>query len=68
MSDETNWPGTVTQKAQNGFAEFFVPFVLFCGAFKIFHRLDFNVSITISGVTPKRTGMMLVPIPVVTKR
>ena len=29
---------------------------------------DFSVSRTISGGTPKRTGTMLVPIPVVTKR
>ena len=29
---------------------------------------DFTVSKTISGVTPKRTGTMLVPIPVVTNK
>lgn len=29
---------------------------------------DFTVSKTISGGTPKRTGTMLVPMPVVTKR
>jgi predicted RNA polymerase sigma factor len=31
-------------------------------------QCDFNVTNTISGGTPKRTGTMLVPIPVVTKR
>ena len=39
--------------------------------FKRRERRDYfvlNVSKTISGVTPKRTGMMLVPIPVVTNR
>lgn len=42
---------------------------------ELFHSLtrpgvycDFTVSKTISGVTPKRTGTMLVPIPVVTNR
>ena len=30
--------------------------------------LDFNVSKTISGVTAKRTGTILVPMPVVTNR
>jgi hypothetical protein len=34
---------------------------------ELFHG-DFTVSKTISGVTPKRTGTMLVPIPVVTNK
>jgi hypothetical protein len=34
----------------------------------MFGHGDFTVSRTISGGTPKRTGTMLVPIPVVTKR